>query len=90
MTLRKVEIFTAGCSLCEHAVQRVRTLACPSCRVEVLDMDEQTTQEKARRYGVTRVPTVVVDGRIADCCQAGVINLDTLRALGVGVESGNQ
>ena len=38
MTLRKVEVFTAGCSLCDDAVQLVQKLTCPSCTVEVLDM----------------------------------------------------
>ena len=33
---------------------------------------------------VARVPAVAVDGTLADCCQAGVIDVDALRALGIG------
>ena len=84
MTLRKIEVFTAGCSLCVGAIQLVQDLACPSCSVEVLDMKEEATQEKAKAYGVARVPAVAVDGALADCCQAGVIDVDALRALGIG------
>ena len=84
MTLRKVEVFTAGCSLCDDAVELVRNLACSSCSVEVLDMKDESAQRKAKQYGVTRVPSVVVDGTLADCCRGGAINLDSLRALGVG------
>ena len=84
MTLRKVEVFTAGCSLCDDAVQLVQSLACPSCSVEVLDMKDESVQAKARQYGVTRVPSVVVNGTLADCCAAGAIDSDKLRALGVG------
>ena len=84
MTSRKVEVFTAGCSLCDEAVQLVQNLACPSCRVEVLDMKDESAQQKAKQYGVTRVPSVVVNGTLADCCQTGEVNADSLRALGVG------
>ena len=84
MTLRKVEVFTAGCSLCDGTVQLVQDLACPSCSVEVLDMNEEATQEKAKTYGVARVPAVAVDGALADCCQGGAIDVDALRALGIG------
>ena len=84
MTLRIVEVFTAGCSLCDDAVQLVQNLACPSCSVEVLDMKDESTQAKAKQYGVTRVPAVAVNGTLADCCASGAIDGDTLRALGVG------
>ena len=35
---RKVEIFSAGCTICEEAVSVVNRLACSSCEVTVLDM----------------------------------------------------
>jgi glutaredoxin len=84
VTLRKVEVFTAGCSLCDDAVQLVQSLACSSCDVEILDMKDESAQQKARQYGVTRVPAVTVNGTLADCCASGSINSETLRALGVG------
>ncbi len=84
MTLRKVEVFTAGCPLCDAAVLLVQDLACSSCSVEILDMKDESAQQKAKQYGVTRVPSVVVNGTLADCCQGGAINPDSLRALGVG------
>ena len=40
--------------------------------------------EKARQYGVTKVPTVVVDGTVAACCQAGEISREQLQAAGIG------
>ena len=84
MTLRKVEVFTAGCSLCDDAVQLVQDLACPSCSVEVLDMTDEAVQKKAKAYGVARVPAVAVNGTLADCCQGGSMDVDSLRALGIG------
>ena len=84
MTLRKVEVFTAGCSLCDDTVQLVQSLACSSCSVEILNMNDESAQEKARQYGVTRVPAVAVNGTLADCCSGGPIDAATLQALGVG------
>jgi predicted DCC family thiol-disulfide oxidoreductase YuxK len=84
MTSLSVEIFTAGCPLCDDAVQRVQRLAGSGHRVDVLDMNDESTQTKATRYGVTRVPAVAVNGTLADCCARGGIDVDSLRQRGVG------
>jgi hypothetical protein len=81
---RKIEIFTAGCPLCDETVAMVRRIACSSCDVEVLSMNDASGTAKARRYGVARVPAVVIDGRLADCCASGGPNEETLRAAGLG------
>jgi len=82
---RTIEVFTAGCPCCEDAVKLVQSLACPSCDVQVLDMRaDPRVQAKAKQYGLKRVPAVAVNGKLAECCQAGEVNTSTLRALGVG------
>ena len=84
-TKRTIEIFTAGCSCCEDAVKLVQSIACPSCDVQVLDMrTDKAAQAKAKQYGIKRVPAVVVNGKLADCCQQSSVDASTLRALGVG------
>jgi len=80
---RKVEVFTAGCPLCEETVQLVNKIACPSCDVTVYDLKKKGL-EKAREYGVSSVPTVVVDGKILDCCKRGKPTEEDLRAAGIG------
>ena len=84
MTSRRVEVFTAGCPVCEEAVQLVRGLICESCDLQVFDMKTTVGQAKAKQYGVERLPTVVVSGRIADCCSQGSVDAKSLRNLGVG------
>lgn len=81
---RKIEVFTAGCGLCDETVELVNSIACPSCEVEVLDMNDTAAAARAKQYGVQRVPAAVVDGKLADCC-AGGPNEQALRAAGVGV-----
>ena len=84
---RQVEVFTAGCSLCEDAVALVKGLACPSCEVVVHDLRAGgEAVSRARRFGVNAVPAVVVDGRLAECCTRGAVDEETLQEAGVGVE----
>ena len=84
MAKRTIEIFSAGCPCCEEAIRLVRSISCESCDVQVLNMRSQAAQAKAKQYGVRRVPAVVVNGRLADCCQ-GAVSRETLRGLGVGM-----
>lgn len=84
MTKRTIEVFTAGCSVCDEVVGAVRAAACPSCQVEVRSMAEPATLEAARRYGIERLPAVVINGTVADCCAVGGVDLERLRELGLG------
>lgn len=88
MSKRKVEVFTSGCFLCEETVTLVNEMACPNCEVAVYDMSEPCESkeciEKAKAYGITSVPAVVVDGKIAECCKRGKPNREALIAAGVG------
>jgi glutaredoxin 3 len=85
MAKRTVEVFTAGCGLCNDTLTRVRQLACESCDVQVHDLTSEAGMAKAREYGVTRAPSVVVNGRLADCCRQSAVDAGVLRRLGVGV-----
>ena len=82
---RTIEVFTAGCPCCDEAVQLVRSIACENCDVQVLDMrTDKAVQARAKAYGVKRVPAIVVNGKLADCCRSGAVNATALRKLGVG------
>lgn len=84
MTKRTVEVFSAGCPCCDDAVRLVRDIACDSCDVQVQDMRDAAVQAKAKQYGINRVPAVVVNGKLAECCQQGAVDVDTLRSMGLG------
>lgn len=81
---RKIEIFSAGCPLCEDAIDLVNQIACPSCEVEVLDTRKPEVAEKAKQYGIQSVPAVAINGKLADCCTGRGINEASLRAAGIG------
>lgn len=88
MAKRKVEVFTAGCPVCEDAVKTVKSLACPSCEVVVYDLNKgcetDECRRKAKAYGVERVPAVAVDGKLVDCCRTAPVSVEALRAAGIG------
>ena len=62
---RKIEVFTAACSLCEDTVRLVKD-AVASCGCEVIERRCPPKQmcEEGKAYGVRAMPTVVVDGAI--------------------------
>ncbi len=81
---RKVEVFSAGCSVCDDAVAKIKEWACESCEVIVLDMKDDTVAEYAKELGINSVPAVAIDGVVADCCAGRGINEETLRGAGLG------
>ncbi|MEX2206472.1 MAG: hypothetical protein WEF50_09625 [Myxococcota bacterium] len=81
---RRVEVFSAGCMVCDEAVSLVQGLACDSCEVVVLDMADPGNAARARALGVRAVPAVAVDGRLAACCIGRGLDEATLRAAGLG------
>lgn len=81
---RKVEVFSAGCPACQAAIELVNRLACSSCEVTILDMNDIGVAKRARDLGVRSVPAVAINGRLASCCAAGGVEEQALRAAGLG------
>ena len=81
---RVIEIFSAGCPVCLSVVRQVEEAACPSCDIQVLDMKAPETQKRAADLGINSVPAVVIAGKLADCCAGRGVDLDLLRAAGLG------
>ena len=88
MAKRRVEVFTAGCYLCDDTVQQLKDLACNNCEVIVYDLNKgcetNECQEKANAYGVQTVPAVAVNGKLMDGCKNTGIDMDFLKKAGVG------
>jgi Thioredoxin domain len=80
---RQVEVFTAGCPVCDPTVSLVNDLACPDCEVTIYDLRESGV-EKAREHGIRTVPAVVVDGRLAACCDNTGPRREVLEAADIG------
>ncbi len=81
---RKIEVFSAGCQICQEAVAQVKQLACPSCELQVLDMQDQAVAARAKQLGIRSLPAVAVDGKLADCCAGRGLDESKLKAAGIG------
>lgn len=83
-TKRKVEVFSAGCPACQPTIDLVNRLACGSCEVSVLDMNDINVAKRAHDLGVRSVPAVAINGRLASCCSGSGVEEQALRAGGIG------
>ncbi len=81
---RKIEVFSAGCPVCEQTVELVKRIACDSCDVTVLDLHDAEVASRAKKLNIKSVPAVVIDGKLAQCCESRGPDEETLRAAGLG------
>lgn len=80
---RKIEVFSAGCPVCQETIELVNRIACSSCEVSVLDMQDSNVASRAKNLGIRSVPAMAIDGKLADCCAGRGPDETTLRALGL-------
>lgn len=81
---RKIEVFSAGCSVCQETIEMVKRNACQSCEIAVLNVSDSNVADRAKQLGVRSVPAVVIDGKLADCCAGRGPDEATLKAAGLG------
>lgn len=85
---RRIEIFTAGCPVCEETVKQVQKAACSSCEVIVYDLNKgcetNECRDKAKEYGIKSVPAVAIDGKLASCCTNEGVDIEALKTAGLG------
>lgn len=86
--MRKIEIFSAGCPVCEPVVQLVKDTACKNCKIIVYNLSEQCESKicvkKMEEYKIKRLPSIVVDGKLLDCCNNNEITKSDLVNAGIG------
>ena len=81
---RKVEVFSAGCLVCNEAVEMIKRISCLDCEINVLDMNDPAVAGRANSLGIRSVPAIVIDGTLAECCAGRGPDEATLRATGIG------
>jgi len=85
---RTVEVFTAGCPVCDPVVSLVKETACSSCDVVFYNMVEEfnnrEVMDKLKSYGVTRIPAIAVNGTLLSCCTENEILKQDLVDAGIG------
>ena len=61
---RKLEFFSAGCPLRVSFQNEVEIGKCAPCELEIVDVTAPANHERAEKYGVRVVPTLVIDGKV--------------------------
>jgi len=74
-----VEVFSAGCALCEEVIDVVRREAGSSSRVIVNKMTDARVLARAEKFGIRSVPAVVIDGKLASCCVGTGVDIQVLK-----------
>lgn len=64
----KIEVFTAGCSACKETIDMVKELAGSAHELVIHDMHKREVASRAKQQGIHRLPAVVIDGKLAECC----------------------
>lgn len=85
---RKIELFTAGCAVCDPVVDLVKSMACSSCEVVIYNLsqlcDTKECLEKVKAYGIKALPAIAVDGKLLNCCQNKGVSIEELKNAGIG------
>lgn len=82
---RQVEIFSAGCAMCQEVIELVNSIACRSCNVQVRDMNDPNIVSLAKSLGIRSVPSVVItSSELAACCTNRGPDEGILRREGIG------
>ncbi len=84
MAKRQVEVFSAGCGACEETIELINQIACSSCDITVHDMHDASVAKRAKSLGISSVPAVLIDGKLATCCAGRGVDEASLRAAGLG------
>lgn len=85
---RQIEVFTAGCPVCDPVVKMVKEMACSSCEVTVYNLAEQCETKECiaqiKKYNITSLPAVAVNGALLSCCKNKGVSKEELVAAGIG------
>jgi hypothetical protein len=76
---RKVEVFSAGCALCEEVINFVRQEAGSTSDVIVRKMTDARFLARAEKLGIRSIPAVVINGKLASCCTPRGVDLQVLK-----------
>ena len=74
-----MEVFSAGCALCEEVIDVVRREVGSSSEVIVLNMLDARALARAEKFGIRSVPAVVIDGKLSSCCTPRGVDLHVLK-----------
>ena len=91
MNKQKVELFTAGCPVCEPTVELVKSMACSNCEVIIYDLsklcDTKECLTKVKEFSITSLPAIAVNGKLLGNFSTKYITKEELIKAGIGTNN---
>lgn len=73
MAKKKIELFTAGCSVCKETENMIREIIGNKNEIIIYNLNSQENNtesiNKAEEYKIKSLPAVAVDGKLLSCCE---------------------
>jgi hypothetical protein len=82
---KQVEIFTAGCPVCEPVVELVKDTASSNCEITIYNLSEISNHSVYKKYNIKRLPAIAVNGKLLECCKKIEITKEDLISAGIGM-----
>jgi hypothetical protein len=87
----KIEVFSAGCFVCDPVVEMVRSLSAAECDVMVYNLSDpsesKTCRDKLEAYGIKSLPAIAVNGKLLSPHLNTEVSYDELSGAGVALSS---
>ncbi len=75
----RIEIFTAGCPLCDETVKEIENNFSEN-EINIYNLNEsRKVGEKSKSYGINKIPAVVVNGNLLNCCKSDKVNIKEIK-----------
>ena len=58
-----VEVYIAGCKLCEKTIEIIKELVCPECEIKIYNVVENPEYLEKTSIQIKAVPTIIIDGK---------------------------
>jgi len=81
---RTVEVYSAGCAVCDQTIEMIKLWAGRWDEVIIYDTTDVQVAKRAKGLGIRTVPAVVIDGTLTGCCAGNGCDEAILRAHGLG------
>jgi len=81
---RKVEVYSAGCAVCDQTIKMIKLWAGPCDEMIIHNTTDVRVATRAKSLGIRTLPAVVIDGTLTGCCAGRGCDEAILRAAGLG------
>lgn len=79
MKTNKVEIYVAGCPLCDETVNAVKKIITDD-EIVIHNLKEKYDSGNLNKYGINKIPAVVVNGKLLNCCEHNKMDVSLLKS----------